>query len=123
MKKVYYYNDKANAVISQEEIRERIQMGECHRLWHKYEYPTTYNKWSDTTMERPDITTYSYKLHEIPLHPDWDTIVEDDLTLDMFDYEQLLDVVHNKVANNLVLKLINNIHRMKKYKYKGINFY
>lgn len=123
MKKVYYYNDKAHAVISQEELRERIQMGECYRLWHKYEYPTTYNKWSDTTIELPEIITYSYKLHEIPLHPDWDTIVEDDLDLDITDYEQLLDLVYNKATKNLVMKLFNNIHKIKDYENKGIKFY
>lgn len=123
MKKVYYYNEKARAIISQEELRERIRMGECYRLWHKYEHPTTYNKWSDETIEFPEIITYSYKLNEIPLHPDWDTIVEDDLDLDMTDYDQLLDLVHKKATKNLVMKLFNNIHRIQDYKNKGIEFY
>lgn len=122
MKKVYYYNDKARAVISQEELRERIRMGETDRLWHKYNAPTVHN-WNYKSLERPDITTYSYKLYEIPIHPDWETIVEDDLTLDRIDYEQLIDVSYDKVTSNLVLKLINNIQRIKEYEYKGIKFY
>lgn len=122
MKKVYYYNEKARAIISQEELRERIRMGETDRLWYKYNAPTVHN-WNPKSLERPDITTYSYKLYEIPLHPDWETIVEDDLTLDRIDYEQLIDVSYDKVTSNLVLKLMNNIQRIKEYEYKGIKFY
>ena len=122
MKKVYYYNEKARAVISQEELRERIQIGETYRLWHKYNAPTWHN-WDSKSLERPNITTYSYKLYEIPIHPDWETIVEDDLTLDIIDYEQLLDVSDGKVTSNLVLKLMNNIQRIREHEYKGIKFY
>lgn len=119
--KVYYYNEKARAVISQDELRLRLSKGEIYRVWHNYATPVMYTE--EAVMERPNIQSFYYSLSEIPIHPDWQTIVEDELTLDIYDYEQIIDLVYSKAQSNLVLKIMNNIHRIREYEYKGIKFY
>lgn len=127
--KVYYYNKKINVLLSRKEIKDRIEtLKETNMLFHKYEY-VELNEWSaylneKNELKRPMVKTYEYSLHEIPLHDDWETIViDDDLTLDLSDYTQLFEMSHGHISANLGKKLIENIHKLRDYDYKGIIFY
>lgn len=111
MKHVYYHNDKLGVTLSAQEVNAKIKRGEEKVEYLRMDY-----------LDSTKTEKYVYKLIDISIHPDWTTIVNDELSFTMEDLEDMLCLTYEDYKHALALKLMNNMRRLKKIEKNGIKF-
>lgn len=124
MKKVFYYNEKLNTVITREDILHHVKTGNVALNWRQRVSP--YPVFPVEELIEVEVETYTYNLLEIPIHEDWEVIVIDDESL---SEAEISDVIHHMSRGHysckspIIEKLTKTLNKLQEFRYKGIKFY
>lgn len=113
---VFYVHRESNFIMSQEDLRSHLNNNEQYYKIKLLERPTMpFNHKEDSNIKE---WKYNYNLMEIPIHPDWETVVINDET---FSHKELLDLLNGCCYEKLRKKIQCILARRDRLHHENIN--